>query len=267
MRPRTLLPFALLALSSLAACCGAFESKEDKYKKELECAMRVTDEKSIEILQKGMFCCEKLPAEANTLPSARRFYLLRASALEPKDPDPMLQIARSYWDDRNFPEAYKAFEKARALGAKPTTAVIGEVTMLRLMGDYAKAEPLLAWVRDQKGIDAPKVADYLEARILYDQGKYPEAKKLLESALERAKGTGDALGDTTYTMRDAHLYLAEIALKAGDTKGAYEEFKLYLAKMSDPDFVLFYNYWLEKLGDDQKGLYDLIETEWARPRQ
>ena len=35
----------------IAACCGAFESKEDKYKKEMECALRVTDEKSIEILQ------------------------------------------------------------------------------------------------------------------------------------------------------------------------------------------------------------------------
>lgn len=267
MKPRTLLPLGLLALASLAACCGAFQSKEEKYKKEMECALRVTDEKSIEILQKGMFCCEKLPPEANTLPSARRFYLERATALDPKDPDPVLQIARSYWDDRNYPEAFKAFEKARSLGAKPTTAVIGEITMLRLMGDYSKAEPLLAWIREQKAIDAPKVADYLEARILYAQGNYPEAKKLFESALERAKGTGDLLGDTTYTMRDTHLYLAEISLKQGDPKLAYEEFKLYLAKMSDPDFVLFYNYWLEKLGDDQKGLYDLIENEWAKPRQ
>ena len=95
----------LLALAASGACCGAFESKEERTKKELECALRVTDEKSIEILQKGMFCCEKLPAEVRTLPAARRFYLQRASALSPKDPDPVLQLARSYWDDRNFPEA------------------------------------------------------------------------------------------------------------------------------------------------------------------
>jgi tetratricopeptide (TPR) repeat protein len=249
------------------ACCGAFQSKEDNFKKEMECAMRLTDEKSIEILKKGMFCCEKLPPEAATLPSARRFYLLRAAALQPKDPDPVLQIARSYWDDRNFAEAFKAFEEARALGAKPTTAVIGEITMLRLMERFSEAQPLLAWIREQKNIDAPKVADYLEARLLYDQGKYPEAKVLFLNALERAKSTGDTLGDTAFTMKDTYLYLAQIDLKTGDPQAAYEQFKLYLKKTNDPDFVLFYNYWLEKLGDDQKALYDTMETEWAWPRQ
>jgi hypothetical protein len=68
-------------------------------------------------------------------------------------------------------------------------------------------------------------------------------------------------------MKDAHLYLAQIALKGGDPQAAYEEFKLYLKKMSDPDFQVFYKYWVEKLGDDQKALYDTLEIEWAWPRQ
>ena len=257
----------LMALAATGACCGAFESKEERTKKELECALRVTDEKSIEILKKGMFCCEKLPAEVLTLPAARRFYLQRAAALSPKDPDPVLQIARSYWDDRNFPEAMSAFARAKDMGSKPLTAVVGEVTMLRLMKRFGEAAPLLAWIRDQKAVDAPKVADYLEARLLYDDGKYAQAKPLFENALDRAKSTGDNLGDTAYTMKDAHLYLAQIALKGGDPQAAYEEFKLYLKKMSDPDFQIFYKYWVEKLGDDQKALYDTLEIEWAWPRQ
>lgn len=267
MRSGSLKPLLLLALAASGACCGAFQSKEERTKKELECALRVTDEKSIEILQKGMFCCEKLPAEARTLPAARRFYLERASALSPEDPDPVLQIARSYWDDRDFAEALRAFVRAKDMGTKPVTAVIGEIAMLRCMKRFDEAAPLLAWIREQKAIDAPKVADYLEARLLYDAGKCAPAKPLFVSALERAKSTGDNLGDTAYTLRDAHLYLAQIALKAGDPQGAYEEFKLYLGKMSDPDFQVFYKYWVEKLGDDQKALYDTMEVEWAWPRQ
>lgn len=267
MRSDSLKPLLFLALAASGACCGAFQSKEERSKKELECALRLTDEKSIEILQKGMFCCEKLPAETRTLPAARRFYLERASVLNPKDPDPVLQIARSYWDDRNFPEALRAFARAKDMGTKPLTAVVGEITMLRCMKRFDEAAPLLAWIRDQKAVDAPKVADYLEARLLYDAGKYAQAKPLFEGALERAKSTGDNLGDSSYTMKDAHLYLAQIALKAGNTQGAYEEFKLYLNKMSDPDFQLFYKYWVEKLGDDQKALYDTLEIEWAWPRQ
>lgn len=256
-----------MALASATACCGAFQSKEDRYKKEMECALRVTDEKSIEILQRGMFCCEKLPAEVKTLPEARRFYLLRAAAQDPKNPDPVLQIARSYWDDHDYKQALDFFARAKDLSPKPLTAVIGEITMLRLTKDWTQANGLVQWVRDQKAIDSQKVGDYLEARILYDQGKYAEAKPLFESALNRSKSDGDALGDTPYTMKDAYLYLAQIKLKAGDAQGAYGDFKLFLQKMSNPDFQLFYKYWVEKLGNDQPALYDKIESDWASWRQ
>ena len=46
----------------------------------------------------------------------------------------------------------------------------------------------------------------------------PSPKKLFASALDRAKSTGDTLGDTAFTMKDAHLYLAQIALKSGDVQ-------------------------------------------------
>ncbi len=257
----------LLAMLAATGCCGMFQSKEERYKKEMECALRVTDERSIVILQKGMFCCEKLPAQDTTLPAARRFYLLRAAALEPKNPDPLMQIARSYWDDRDFVPALAFFVQAKELSPKPLAAVIGEITMLRLTKQWDKAMTLVAWIREQKAMDAPKVADYLDARLLYDQGKYAEAKPLFLNALKRAESGSDTLGDTPYTMKDTYLYLAQIQLKGGDPQGAYEDFKLFLKKTSNPDFQLFYNYWVGKLGSDQAALYDKIESDWAWPRQ
>ena len=257
----------LVALALGAGCCRLFQSKEAAYKKEMECALRVTDERSIEILRRGMFCCEPLPKDELTLPAARRFYLERAEALDPNSLEPPAAIAKCYWDEGNYAEALTFFERVRARTDKPLGPAIGEFTMYRLLQQWAKGEELAAWVRLQKGIDAQKAGDYLEGRLLYDEGRFEEARPLLESAARRAEAGGDSLGDTLYTMKDVHLYLAQIRLKAGDAQGAYEDFKLFLKKMTDPQFQTFYAYWLPRIGTDQKGFYDKIENDWAHVRQ
>jgi len=259
---------ALMVVCVLAAaCCGAFQSPQEKYQKEMECASRLTDAKSIEILARGMFCCEPLPKSIQSLPEARRFYLLRASALAPSAPEPYAQIARSYWDEGNYREALAAFEEEGRREPKPVAALIGKVTMLRLLGEWEAGRNVAEELRAQKAIDGEKVADYLEARLLYDEGKCTEAQNLFEKALARSEKSADFLGETPYTMKDAHFYLAQIRRKSGDPLGGHQEFLLYLKKMSDPDFQLAYKYWVSTFGSDQAKLYDTVEKEWAHVRQ
>jgi tetratricopeptide (TPR) repeat protein len=267
VKTRTKAAAAMAALCLTGACCGLFQSKEERYKKEMECALRVTDNKSIEILQKGMYCCEALPAGAMTLPQARRFYLERALKLNPDSTDAMAAVAKSYWDEGSYPEGLKFYQMLEKKSEKPLSAVIGEYTMYRLMKKWDDAAGRIAWIRQQKAIDAAKVGDYLEGRLLYDEGKYPEALPLLQNAIERANAGDDSLGNTPYTMKDAAFWVAQIKLKGGDPQGAYEAFKEYLHKMADPDFQIFYAYWLPRMGSDQAKFYDTIETQWAHVRQ
>lgn len=258
---------AIALLAVAAACCGAFQSSEEKYQKEMECASRITDGKSVELLQRGMFCCSPLPKGTDALPEARRYYFLRASRLKPSSPDPPIGIARSYWDEGDYAQARNYFDSARELSKNSLAAVIGEVTMYRLLHDPAPAFVWVRWIQTQKNIDGEKVAAYLSARLLYDEGKYEEARPLIEQALKRAEKGNDYLGETPYTMKDAHFYLAQIKRKTGDPLGAHQEFLLYLKKMSDPDFQLAYKYWVEKFGSDQALLYDTVEKDWAHIRQ
>lgn len=264
---RKLFPAALAGLVLFTGCCGLFQSKEARYKKAMECALRISDERSIEILKKGMYCCEALPPEVKTLPEARRFYLDKALALKPDDPEAIEAVARSYWDEGSYEKALAYFGRARKVSPAPMSAVIGEVTMYRLLGQWDEAAPDLAWIRAQKGVDGEKIADYLQARILYDQGKLKEAEPLFQKAIARAEAGDDYLGRTPYTMRDARFYLAQIKLKGGDTQGAYEEFKRFLHQMSNPDFQIFYAYWLPILGKDQTAFYEKIEHDWLHVRQ
>lgn len=261
------LGLCLALAGAMAACCGAFQSDEKRYQKEMECASRITDGKSVELLQEGMFCCNPLPKGALGLPEARRYYLLRAWALRPASPDPPMAIAKSHWDDGNYREALRYYDAARERSEKPLAAVIGEVTMYRLLRDFPPAYAWVRWIRVQKAIDGEKVAAYLEARLLYDEGKYAEARPLFQKALERSGRGTDFLADTPWTMKDARFYLAQIRRKTGDPQGGHEEFLLYLKQMSDPDFQLFYKYWVEKAGSDQALLYDTIEGQWVHIRQ
>jgi tetratricopeptide (TPR) repeat protein len=261
------LAFILVLCAVTAACCGAFQSPEDKYKKEMECASRITSSKSVDLLQRGMFCCAPLPKGCEAMPEARKYYFLRAWGWKPDSSDAPLGVARADWDEGNYGEALRYFDAARERSMAPLTAIIGEVTMYRLLKNYEPAHAWCRWLRVQKSIDGEKVSAYLTARLLYDEGRLDEAGPLFRKALERAdKGSG-SLGDTPFTMKDTHFYLAQILRKSGDPQGAHQQFLLYLKSMSDPDFQLAYKYWVEKFASDQATLYDTIEREWARIRQ
>ena len=49
--------------------------------------------------------------------------------------------------------------------------------------------------------------------------------------------------------------------------GLIEPFVAYLKLMSDPDFQMFYNYWMPRLGREQKEFYAKIEHDWVWMRQ
>ncbi len=259
---------ALIGTLVLVGCCGAWKSNSAKYKKQMECATRVTDETSIKILKSGNFCCPALPKDIESVATAQRFYLLRAWGYNPSSPEPPMRIAQSYWEQQNYQQALLYFDAARArTQGAPIEAVIGEISMYRLLHQFKPGYAWIQWLEHQKGIDAVKVGDYLRARYLYDQGKENEAEPLFKAALKRAEKGDYMLAVQPYTMKDVWFYLAQIKLNAGDPQGAYKDFVTYLKLMSDPDFQMFYNYWMPRLGREQKEFYAKIEHDWVWMRQ
>jgi len=259
---------ALIGILVLVGCCGAWKSNSAKYKKQMECATRVTDETSIKILKSGNFCCPALPKDIESVAEARRFYLLRAWGYDPSSPEPPMRIAQSYWEQQDYHKALLYFDAARArTKGAPIEAVIGEITMYRLLHQFKPGYAWIRWLERQKDIDAVKVCDYLGARYLYDQGKEQEAEPLFEAALKRAEKGDYTLAVQPYSMKDVWFYLAQIKLNAGDPQGAYKDFLAYLKLMSDPNFQTFYNYWLPRLGSQQKEFYAKIEHDWVWMRQ
>ncbi len=250
-----------------ASCCGAFSSRNTKYKKEMECAVRITDAHSIKVMKRGLFCCERLPKKIVSSAAARRFYLFKAWAYKPGSSEAPLEIARSYWDDENYLEALRYYDAARIRAEKPATAVIGEVTMYRLLRKFKPGMAWINWLRRSKCVDALQTANYLEARYLYDQGKYAKAEPLFIEAVKGSKEMGLSLGDTPFSMRDAWFYLAQIRMHRGDPQGAYKYFVIFLKKMADPNFQNYYAYWLPRLGSHQAEFLDKIESDWVHIRQ
>lgn len=258
----------VMVLSAAAVSCCRFPlSKEGRYRREMTCAERISDEKSVEILKKGAFCCEPLPPAVNGLPAARRFYYERALALEPNEVPPLLGLGRAMWEAGDYEGGLEAYRKAEGLLDRPIYAQIGAFTMLRLLGRFDEGRALAERIRREKGVDGPKMAEYLLGRLEYDAGNLEAAEGHFRAALERASLQNYGLGGTPFTMKDAHLYLALILEKRGDAQGAYREFLAFHRKMSDPEYQLFYAYWLPRLEKDQGALLQKIETEWAHLRQ
>ncbi len=267
MTPFGRIASSLAALALLGGCCGFLPSEEARYKKNLECAGRITDLKSIEILAKGNFCCDPLPPEIKTLPQARRFYLENARNLRPDAVEPLLGLGRAYWDEGNYAEAQKHFQMAAPRMEKPIYAEIAAVTMMRLQGRFDEGRALAEKIRSEKGVDGEKVAEYLLGKLDFDAGEILAARVHFELALKRAEKGEYGLGGAPFTMRDVHFYLALIKHRSGDPQGAYVEFLAFLKKMSDPEFQIFYAYWLPRLKDDQGALFEKIEKDWTRVRQ
>lgn len=249
------------------SCCDFPPSPDRRFRKEMECAERITDAKSLEILQKGAFCCEPLPPSVKSLPEARRFYYERALALRPQEAAPLLGLARALWEGGDYAGALEAYQKARGLLERPIYAEIGAFTMLRLLRRFDEGRALAEEIRREKGVDGAKVAAYLLGRLEYDAGNLDAAAGHLREALERAAKGGYGLGGTPFSMKDAHLYLALVLQKKGDPQGAYREFLAFHKRMSDPEYQIFYAYWLPRLEKDQGALLEKIETEWAHLRQ
>lgn len=257
---------AVLCAAALSCCRFPF-STEGRYRREMTCAERVSDEKSLEILRRGAFCCEPLPPAVASLPEARRFYYERALALKPGEAAPLLGLGRALWEGGDYEGALEVYRKAKGRLERPIYAEIGAFTMLRLLRRFDEGRGLAEEIRREKGVDGAKVAEYLLGRLEYDAGNYGAAEGHLREALERAARGGYGLGGTPFSMKDAHLYLALVLQKKGDAPGAYREFLAFHRKMSDPEYQIFYAYWLPRLEKDQGALLEKIETEWAHLRQ
>ncbi len=267
---RAPLPALLLALvfASGLGCCRLFQSDEERYRKALECSERLTSDKSVEILRDGYQCCAPLPETVRDREAAKRFYLEEARALKPAAPEPDAAIGLSYWEGGQFEQALGAYREAARKSSRPFAYRVAVVTMLRLTGRYDEALAEIASLRRLRGVDAEKVADYLQGRVLYEQGRLPEAAVAFQRALAGAEKTGSFLGPSPYTMQDAWFYTAQIRRKTGDPLGGHEAFKAYLAAMHNPEFQTWYaNTLLPRHGADQAGLYDAIEENWVRERQ
>ncbi|MEJ2368035.1 MAG: hypothetical protein P8Z49_06740 [Acidobacteriota bacterium] len=258
---------ALILLSLSVGCCSTFGSKTREYNRLMECATRITSNRSIYILKRGMFCCPKLPKDTVSMAAARRFYYLKAMKVAPKRAEPVGGVADSYWDEENYAAALPYYQKAAGLSPHPLRYIIGEISMYRLLGKWDRALDRIKTLRQSGHPGWFKIADYLEARILYDRGKPQEAGPLFQKAIRASEKTGINLGNTPYTMTDAWFYMAQIRLKAGHPQEAYNEFKMYLSKQHDPYFLEYYNYWVKRLGKDQKTFYDKLEQNWVRIRQ
>ncbi len=259
---------AVTAIAVLVSCCGLFQSKEARYKKYMECAERLTSDKSIELLHHGYACCEELPPELKDREAAKRFYLDKARVLKPESPEPCAAIGLSYWEGGDYARALEAYQQAARLTDRPFACLVAEATMMRLCGRYEDALRLAGDIEKIRGVGGAKTAAYLRGRVLYEEGRMAEARSDFEKAIALAGKSGYFLAPSPYTMEDAWFYMAQIRLKQGDTLGAYNDFKVYLSRMTNPEFQLWYaQKLLPRYGADQKGLYDTIEENWVRERQ
>lgn len=257
-----------LGLALALGCCGLFQAKEERYKKYMECADRLSLDRAIPYLQKGQFCCEKLPPGYTSKEPARRFYLEKARDLRPESPEPYDELGRSYWFEGKFAEAESAYAAAAERAARPFSQRVIQCAMQRIQKRYDAALETAATVRASGEEDSEKAALYLEARVRYEQGRLPEAREGFSAALALADSSGYRLRPSPYVMRDAWFYMAQIRLKGGDPAGAHEDFKKFLEKTGDPDFQAWYGgKLLPMLGTDQPLLYDTIESDWVRERQ
>jgi tetratricopeptide (TPR) repeat protein len=261
--------FAILAASLLMvlAGCSLFETKKQVYRRCMKCADRAHGAMGIKILKRGEFGCDPLPASVNNPAQARRFYFGEAWKAQPSRPEPPLGIAMTWWEEGDYPRALGYFESARERRPQDPSAAIGLVTMYRLLGRYPEAMAWAVWTEGLKGVDGRKISVYLRGRIFFEEKRYDEAGPLFEEALQRAGKTGFFLGKTGFTMGDTEFYLAQIAVRRGDLKKADVFFRAYVKRNHDPDFANYVRLVFARGSQDQRAMYDEIESCWVRQRQ
>ena len=261
--------FAALAATFLLVLvgCSLLETKKQVYKRCMKCADRAQGAMGIQILKRGEFGCEPLPASVSTSAQARRFYFEEAWKAQPSRSEAPLGIAMTWWEEGDYARALGYFESVRERRPQDPSATIGLVTMYRLLGRFPEAMAWAVWVEGLKGLDGRKISVYLRGRIFFEEKRYDEAGPLLEEALQRAEKTGFFLGKTGFTMVDAEFYLAQIAVRKGDLKKADSLFRAYVKRNHDPDFADYVRLIFARGSQDQRAMYDEIESCWVRQRQ
>jgi tetratricopeptide (TPR) repeat protein len=264
---RFLSAVGLLLLIAGSLACRLFETRGQAYKRCMECADRANSERAIVVLKVGEFGCTRLPAQVKTPGQARRFYLEEAWKAAPMKADAPVAIAMTYWDEQDFARAREYFEAARERDPQNLSAVIGLISMDRLLGNYSEAMGWAVWIEGLRGVDGKKISPYLRGRILFDEKRYDEAEPLLNDALQRTEGTGFFLGKTGFSMVDAEFYLAEIAIRKGQREKADKLFRSYVKRNHDPDFANYIQLVFSRGVQAQLAMYDEVESCWVRTRQ
>jgi tetratricopeptide (TPR) repeat protein len=261
--------FAVLVVLFLLALigCSLLETKKQVYRRCMKCADRAHGAMGISILKRGEFGCEPLPASVSTPAQARRFYYEAAWKAQPSRSEAPLGIAMTWWEEGDYTRALGYFESARERRPQDPSAAVGLVTMYRLLGRYPEAMAWAVWAESLKGMDGRKVSVYLRGRIFFEEKRYDEAEPLLEEALRRAEKTGFFLGKTGFTMVDTEFYLAQVAVRKGDLKKADSLFRAYVKRNHDPDFADYVRLVFARGSQDQRAMYDEIESCWVRQRQ
>lgn len=254
-------------LLAVLAGCGFLETKKQTYRRCMKCADRVHGLLAVEILKKGQFGCDPLPPDVQTISQSRRFYFEKAWKAQPQRHEPPLGIAMTWWEEGDYLRAVGFFEAARERQPQDPGAAIGLVTMYRLLGRYSEAMAWAVWTERLRGMDGRKISLYLRGRIFYEEKRLDEAGPLFTEALQRAEKTGFFLGKTGFTMVDAEFYLAQIAVRRGDLKGADAFFRAYVKRNHDPDFADYIRLVFARGIQDQRAMYDEIESCWVRQRQ
>jgi tetratricopeptide (TPR) repeat protein len=173
----------------------------------------------------------------------------------------------TWWQEGDFLRASGFFEAARERNPQDMGSVIGLLSMYRILGKYPEAMGWVVWLEGQGGASGRKASRYLRGRILYEEKRFEEAEPLLREALAMAGESGYILGRTGFTMVDCEFYLAQIAVRRGDMKGADALFRAYVRRNSDPDFADYARLVFNRGSQEQRAMYDEMEACWIRIRQ
>jgi tetratricopeptide (TPR) repeat protein len=164
-----------------------------------------------------------LDAGAGQVDSAEQLYR-RALALEPKDPDAAVGLARLLMDLRRFSEArtlldtvWTQLDESKPGGAEARHEIARDRAALELMDHHA--DDALAWLKRLEEKDLSRRTLALWAEYFRQRQAWREGLEWLQKA---------AVENQPPTQRLYKSTLAEMELAAGDTKAAEEILKPFL---------------------------------------
>jgi choline-sulfatase len=156
----------------------------------------------------------------------------RYVALRPNVPDGYLGAATALLKQRKLEDARAMATRAADLAAEtspPARAaaheILARIALARRDAEAAREQAALA-----HGVDARvPVPAFVDARLLYDQGRYEEALPLFEQALEQQrKAGGAALADLHYFAADTYTRLERYSDAEGQYTAELRDFPYHL---------------------------------------